>query len=157
MCGVVGCGGVWGGGCVCVGREEEGRVERRGGGGKCVCGGGGRGGGREGLNVTYAPVIVQQRASSTLSKHCTCGMYTAQAVPPRRSGMICALVCHDLFYSSRHMVVVEWLYYSKRKIVDIKADLIDFVSLIFVGQMCVFVSRHLTIATFLWKNGETPK
>ena len=32
-----------------------------------------------------------------------------------------------------------------------------FVSLIFVGKRCVFVSRPMTIVTFLRKNGETPK
>ena len=30
-------------------------------------------------------------------------------------------------------------------------------SLIFVGKMCVFVSRPMKIVTFLRKNGETPK
>ena len=32
-----------------------------------------------------------------------------------------------------------------------------FVSLIFVGKMCVFVSRPMKIVTFLWKNDYTPK
>ena len=31
------------------------------------------------------------------------------------------------------------------------------VSLIFVGKMCVFVSRPMKIVTFLLKNGDHPK
>ena len=54
------------------------------------------------------------------------------------------------------IVVVEWIYYSKRKIIDEKADLTDCLS-IFVGKMCVFVSRPMKISTFLRKNGETAK
>ena len=46
--------------------------------------------------------------------------------------------------------------YSKRLIIVRGADLGDF-SLIFVGKMCVFVSRPMKIVTFLLKNGETPK
>ena len=49
------------------------------------------------------------------------------------------------------------LYYSKRIIIVRWADLSDFFSLIFVGIMCVFVSRPMKIVTFLRKNGETPK
>ena len=37
-----------------------------------------------------------------------------------------------------------------------RADLTDF-SLIFVGKMCVFVSRPMKIVTFIRKNGETAK
>ena len=37
------------------------------------------------------------------------------------------------------------------------ADLSYFFSSIFVGKMCVFVSRQMKIVTFLRKNGETPK
>ena len=55
------------------------------------------------------------------------------------------------------VVVVEWLYYSKRIIIDKRADLSEFFSLIFVGKMCVFVSRPMKIVTFLRKNGETAK
>ena len=55
------------------------------------------------------------------------------------------------------VVVVEWLYYSKRIIIVRWADLSDFFSSIFVGKMCVFVSRPMKIVTFLRKNGETAK
>ena len=54
-------------------------------------------------------------------------------------------------------VVVEWLYYSKRIIIVRWADLSDFFSLIFVGKMCVFVSRPMKIVTFLRKNAYLPK
>ena len=50
------------------------------------------------------------------------------------------------------VVVVEWLYYSKRIIVVRWADLSDFFSLIFVNKMCVVVSRPMKIVTFLRKN-----
>ena len=49
------------------------------------------------------------------------------------------------------VVVVEWLYHYKRIIIVRWADLSDFSS-IFVGKMCVFVSRPMKIATFLRKN-----
>ena len=52
---------------------------------------------------------------------------------------------------------VEWLYYSKRIIIVRWADLSDFYSLIFVGKMCVFVSRPMKIVTFPLKNDYTPK
>ena len=52
---------------------------------------------------------------------------------------------------------VERLYYSKRIIIVRWADLSDFFSLIFVGKMCVFVSRPMKIVTFLRKNDYTPK
>ena len=55
------------------------------------------------------------------------------------------------------LVVVEWLYYSKRIIIVRWADLSDFFSFIFAGKMCVFVSRPMTIATFLRKNEYPPK
>ena len=56
------------------------------------------------------------------------------------------------------VVVVEWLYYSKRIIIVRWADLSDFVySSIFVGKMCVFVSRPMKIATFPRKNDVPPK
>ena len=45
----------------------------------------------------------------------------------------------------------------KRIIIDKKADLSDFLSSIFVGKMCVFVSRPMKIDTFLRKNGDTTK
>ena len=52
-------------------------------------------------------------------------------------------------------VVVEWLFYSKRIFIVRGADLSEFFSFIFVGKMCVFVSRPMKIATLLRKNGET--
>ena len=55
------------------------------------------------------------------------------------------------------VVVVEWLYYSKRIIIVRSADLSDFFSLIFVCKMCVFVSRPMKIVTFLRKNDYLPK
>ena len=55
------------------------------------------------------------------------------------------------------LLLVEWLYYSKRIIIDKRADLTDFFSLIFVCKMCVFLSRPMKIATFLLKNRETAK
>ena len=54
-------------------------------------------------------------------------------------------------------VVVEWLHYSKRIIVDKSADLSEFFSLIFVGRKCAFVSRPMKIVTLLRKNGDHPK
>ena len=48
--------------------------------------------------------------------------------------------------------------YYKRIIVVRRADLSEFCfSLIFVGKMCVFVSRPMKIVTFLLKNGDLPK
>ena len=47
--------------------------------------------------------------------------------------------------------------YSKRIIIVRGADLNEFVSLIFVGKMCVFVSRPMKFLTFPLKNCETPK
>ena len=47
--------------------------------------------------------------------------------------------------------------FSKRIIVVRGADLSELFSLIFVGKMCVFVPRPLNIATFLLKNGDSPK
>ena len=56
------------------------------------------------------------------------------------------------------VAVVERLYYSKRIIIVRWADLSDFVcSFIFVGKMCVFVSRPMKIVTFLRKNDYLPK
>ena len=55
------------------------------------------------------------------------------------------------------VVVVEWLYYSKRIIIVRWTDLSDFFSLIFVGKICVFVSRPMKIVTFLRKNDYPPK
>ena len=54
--------------------------------------------------------------------------------------MLCVVSC---------VLCVEWLYYSKRKIIVRGADLGEFSSLIFVGKMCVFVSRPMKIVTFL--------
>ena len=47
--------------------------------------------------------------------------------------------------------------YSSRIIIVRGADLSERFSLIFVGKMCVFVSRPMNIATFLLKNADTPK
>ena len=55
------------------------------------------------------------------------------------------------------VVAVEWLYYSERIIIVRWADLSDFFSFIFVGKMCVVVSRPMKIATFLGKNDYPPK
>ena len=54
------------------------------------------------------------------------------------------------------VVVVEWLYFFKKKF-EKKADLSEFFSLMFVGKMCVFVSRPMKIVIFLRKNGDLPK
>ena len=48
-------------------------------------------------------------------------------------------------------------YYSERIIIVRWADLSDFFSFIFVGKMCVFVSRPMKSVTFLRKNDYTPK
>ena len=53
--------------------------------------------------------------------------------------------------------IVEWLYYSKRIIIVRWADLSVFFSFIFVGKMCVFVSRPMKIVTILRKNDYSPK
>ena len=55
------------------------------------------------------------------------------------------------------VVVVEWLYYSKRINIVRWADLSEFFSFIFVGKMCVFVSRPMKIVTFLRKNDYPSK
>ena len=55
------------------------------------------------------------------------------------------------------VVLVEWLYHSERIIIDKGADLSEVFSLIFVGKMCVFVSRPMNIVTFLRKNDYSPK
>ena len=58
---------------------------------------------------------------------------------------------------TRTHVVVEWLYYSKRIIIDKKADLTACLRR-FSSEKCVFfVSRSMKIVTFLRKNGETAK
>ena len=54
-------------------------------------------------------------------------------------------------------VVVKWLYYSKRTTTVRRADLSELFSLIFVGKMCVFVSRPMKFVTFLKKNDYSPK
>ena len=46
---------------------------------------------------------------------------------------------------------------AKRIIIVRWTDLSDFFSLIFVGKMCVFVSRPMKIVTFLRKNDYSPK
>ena len=46
---------------------------------------------------------------------------------------------------------------STRTIIVRWADLSDFFSLIFVGKMCVFVSRPMKIVIFLRKNSDLPK
>ena len=50
------------------------------------------------------------------------------------------------------VVVVEWLHYSKRIILDKRADLSDF---FFVD--CRLVSRPMKIVTFPWKNADPAK
>ena len=46
------------------------------------------------------------------------------------------------------MVVVEWLFHSKRIIMVRSADLSEFLcSSIFVGEMCVFASRPIEIVS----------
>ena len=49
------------------------------------------------------------------------------------------------------------VFASKRIIIDKRADLGDFFSLIFVCKMCVFVSRQMKFVTFLRKNDYPPK
>ena len=44
---------------------------------------------------------------------------------------------------------VEWVNYSKRTIIDKNAGLSELFSFIFVGKMCVFVSRPTKIVIFL--------
>ena len=46
------------------------------------------------------------------------------------------------------VVVVEWLSYSKTIIIDKKADLSDCFSFIFVGKICVVVSRPMKFSLF---------
>ena len=71
--------------------------------------------------------------------------------------LLCVVVCCCVLLCVV-VVVVEWLYYSKRIIIVRWADLSDvFFSLIFVGKMCVFVSRQMKIVTFPRKNEYTPK
>ena len=53
------------------------------------------------------------------------------------------------------MLVVEWLYYSKRKLLSDRLTLAIF-SLISVSKMCV-LSRPMKIVTFLPKSGDSPK
>ena len=50
------------------------------------------------------------------------------------------------------VVVAEWLYYCKRKIIDKRADLTNFF-INYRRKMCIVVSRPMTIVTFLRKNG----
>ena len=52
---------------------------------------------------------------------------------------------------------IKWLYYSKRILLLDGLTLAIFFSLIFVGKMCVFVSRPMKIATFLLQNDYSPK
>ena len=66
----------------------------------------------------------------------------------------CVLWC-DVVCCCWLLVVVEWLYYSKRIIIVRRADLIDFFSSIFVGKMCIFVSRPMKIDTFFGKTITT--
>ena len=54
--------------------------------------------------------------------------------------VVCCVLC-----------VVEWSYYSERIIIVRWADLSDLFSFIFVGKMCVFVSRPMKIVSFLRK------
>ena len=55
------------------------------------------------------------------------------------------------------VVVVEWLYYSKRIIIVRWADLSDFFVVDFRRKMCIFVSRPMKIVTFLRKKRLPPK
>ena len=49
------------------------------------------------------------------------------------------------------------VHYSERMIIVGSADLSEICSSIFVGNMCVFVSRPMENATFLRKSGEPAK
>ena len=60
------------------------------------------------------------------------------------------LFCFVLF-------VVGWLIFLKEQSLSERLTLAKLFSLIFVGKMCVFVSRPMKIATFLLKNGDFPK
>ena len=55
------------------------------------------------------------------------------------------------------VAIVEWLYYSKSIIFVRGLTLAIFFSLIFVGEVCVCVSRPMKFVTFLLKNGDHPK
>ena len=94
---------------------------------------------------------------------------TEAPLPPPSSGSRC--VCsscsrqHEVFNTKGHRqrATLEaktccccccMVHYSERIIIR-GADLSDFVSLIVVGKMCVFVSRPMKIVTFLWKNAHT--
>ena len=71
--------------------------------------------------------------------------------------VMCVVCCVLCVVCVCVVVVVEWLYYSKRIIIVRWADLSDFFfSFIFVCKMCVFVSRPMKIVTFLRKNDYLP-
>ena len=75
----------------------------------------------------------------------------------RNACCCCVLLCVVECCCVLLCVVVEWLNYSKRMIIDKRADLSDFFSYIFFCKMCVFVSRPMKIITFLRKNRESAK
>ena len=68
--------------------------------------------------------------------------------------VVCVVCCVSVVGCWLLVVVVEWLYYSKRTIIERRTDLSDF-SLIFVCKMCVFVSRPMNIVTFLREDDYT--
>ena len=109
---------------------------------------------------------------SSDSSRCTCrplgspatvtpGRLLASPVSPRkgRTDWLLSPLHHDTVAGPRRVVVVvvEWSYYFKRIIIVRWADLSEFFSFIFVGKMCVFVSRPMKIVTFLRKNVYPPK
>ena len=55
------------------------------------------------------------------------------------------------------VVVVEWLYYSKRIIIDKRADLSEFFSLIFVGKNVGLCFMSNEKCHFFRKNGDPAK
>ena len=56
------------------------------------------------------------------------------------------------------MLVVEWLFSSKRIIIVRWADLSDFFFVHFSSEkMCIFVTRPMKIVTFLEENGDPAK
>ena len=94
---------------------------------------------------TVKPSIAQRTKSVLL---CCCVVVLCVVV-------LCVVCCCVLCVVV--VVVVEWLYYSKRIIIVRKADLSEFFPLIFVGKMCLFVSRPMKIVTFPRKNGDPAK
>ena len=87
------------------------------------------------------------------------------SLPVKNSKLLCCccvvvallLLLLLLLFCRFVLVVVEWLHYSKRIIISKRADFSEYFSLIFVGKMCVFISRPMNIVTFLRKNGDPAK